>query len=64
LTKAHTGIYLARKLAECLRDYNMEDTTLAIACDNASNNDKMLQELPTLLSSTATAGTEYQIRCF
>ena len=37
---------------------------MAIACDNASNNDKMLQELPTLLPSTATAGTEYQIRCF
>ena len=42
----------------------MEEQTLAIACDNASNNDKMLQELPTLLPSTASVGTEYQIRCF
>ncbi|KAJ3715829.1 hypothetical protein C8R42DRAFT_539948, partial [Lentinula raphanica] len=49
LTKAHTGIYLAKKLADCLWDYNLEEKTLAIACDNASNNNKMLQELPTLL---------------
>ncbi|THU75485.1 hypothetical protein K435DRAFT_600608, partial [Dendrothele bispora CBS 962.96] len=37
---------------------------LAIAMDNASNNDTMLQELPNLLPSDATVGSDYQIRCF
>ena len=35
-----------------------------MALDNASNNDKMLKELPHLLPSTAAVGTDYQIHCF
>lgn len=35
-----------------------------MALDNASNNDKMLKELPHLLPASAAVGTDYQIRCF
>ncbi|KAF9064858.1 hypothetical protein BDP27DRAFT_1229706 [Rhodocollybia butyracea] len=37
---------------------------LGMTMDNASNNDTLLYEIPSLLPSTATVGNKYQIRCF
>jgi hypothetical protein len=64
LTKSHTGAYLAEKVAEILKEYGLVDLILGMALDNASNNDKMLVKLPDLLPSSATVGTDYQIRCW
>lgn len=64
MTKAHTGDYLALKVAESLREYGLIHSILGMTLDNASNNDRMLKELPHLLPATATVGTDYQIRCF
>lgn len=64
LTKAHTGEYLAEKMAECHMEYGIAMSVLSIALDNASNNLKMLQELPHLLPESATVGTDYHIHCF
>lgn len=52
------------KVAEALKDYGMTLKSLGMAMDNASNNDKLLKELPNLLLTGATVGTQYQICCF
>lgn len=64
LTKAHTGEYLAEMTADCHIEYGLTTSVLSIALDNATNNDKMLTELPLLLPESATVGTDYHIRCF
>lgn len=64
LTQSHTGVYLAEKVAECLKDFGLATRILGTVMDNASNNDAMLKEIPSFLPVAATVGTDYQIRCF
>ncbi|KAE9389071.1 hypothetical protein BT96DRAFT_835427, partial [Gymnopus androsaceus JB14] len=64
LTKAHMDEYLTEKVAEILKEYAMNNQTLGMAMDNASNNDKMLQELPHQLPPDAPIGTLFQIHYF
>ncbi|KAF8576299.1 hypothetical protein K439DRAFT_1318070, partial [Ramaria rubella] len=51
LTKLHTGIYLAEKLAECLKTYGIQGKILGLVTDNASNNAMMLDSLEFKLES-------------
>ncbi|RPD53480.1 hypothetical protein L226DRAFT_447163, partial [Lentinus tigrinus ALCF2SS1-7] len=62
LTKAHTGEYLAEKLLECMKKYVIEYKVLAIVCDNASNNDKMLDEIQSRFP--LFRGRQVRVRCF
>ncbi|THU95120.1 hypothetical protein K435DRAFT_798347 [Dendrothele bispora CBS 962.96] len=64
LLKSHTGEYLAERLSDCLERFGIADQTLGIAMDNASNNDTMIAELPTLLPSSSMTAPTTQIRCF
>ncbi|KAJ3519443.1 hypothetical protein NMY22_g13198 [Coprinellus aureogranulatus] len=61
LTKAHTGEYLASKLAECLQDFKIDDRVLGFTGDNASNNDTLVSELEVLLP--AFRGDVHRVRC-
>ncbi|KAF5317564.1 hypothetical protein D9619_013219 [Psilocybe cf. subviscida] len=61
-TKAHTGVYLAARVTECLQDFKIDKKVLALTCDNASNNNTMVRELDILLPSFQ--GTKTQVRCF
>ncbi|KAF8580010.1 hypothetical protein K439DRAFT_1300551, partial [Ramaria rubella] len=45
LTWAHTGMYLAEQLAECLKVFGIQDKILRVVADNASNNNMMLDGL-------------------
>ncbi|KAF8758656.1 hypothetical protein RHS01_02406 [Rhizoctonia solani] len=45
LTSAHTGAYLAEKIASCLQRYGLENCILAACLDNASNNLTLVQNL-------------------
>jgi hypothetical protein len=56
------GLYLARKLSECLKSFNIDNKILGIVCDNAENNSVMVRELPVLLP--AFQGGSARIRCF
>lgn len=62
LTKSHTGIYLATKLAECIQDFGFEDKVGTFTGDNASNNDTLVEELSHLIP--AFRGDKTRIRCF
>ncbi|EUC59806.1 hypothetical protein RSOL_323740, partial [Rhizoctonia solani AG-3 Rhs1AP] len=48
LTSAHTGTYLAEKIASCLQRYGLESWILAVCLDNASNNFTLVQNLEQL----------------
>ncbi|KAF4617981.1 hypothetical protein D9613_012955 [Agrocybe pediades] len=50
-TKAHAGVYLAARIAECLREYKIQDKIMGFTADNASNNDTLVQELSVILPS-------------
>ncbi|KAF7371898.1 Zinc finger BED domain-containing protein 4 [Mycena venus] len=60
--KAHTGIYLASCIAECLREYGIEKKILSIVGDNASNNDTMIDELADLIPTFP--GKTTRVHCF
>ncbi|KAJ3511231.1 hypothetical protein NMY22_g15715 [Coprinellus aureogranulatus] len=62
LLKAHTGTYLAERLAECFHDWGIENKVMAFVGDNASNNDTLVRELKVLVPSFR--GTEFQVCCF
>jgi hypothetical protein len=64
LTSSHTGAYLAERTAECLETYRIEGDTLGFTMDNASNNDKMLDKIESLLPSSSMSGRTTQVRCF
>ncbi|EAU88633.2 hypothetical protein CC1G_01006 [Coprinopsis cinerea okayama7 len=61
-TKAHTGVYLAGRIAECLKAYGIDRKVLGFVCDNASNNDTLVTELKRLVPTFC--GSKYRIRCF
>ena len=48
-SKAHTGVYLAARVAELLMKYGIQDKLMALVCNNASNNNTMIRELECLL---------------
>ncbi|KEP46693.1 hypothetical protein V565_185620 [Rhizoctonia solani 123E] len=49
LSSAHTGAYLAEKIASCLQRYGLENRVLAACLDNASNNSTLVQNLEQLV---------------
>ncbi|THH18573.1 hypothetical protein EUX98_g8934, partial [Antrodiella citrinella] len=61
LTSSHTGSYLAKRLAECLREYGIEKKILGITADNASNNDTLISELESLGGANSS---HTRVRCF
>ncbi|KAJ3516930.1 hypothetical protein NMY22_g14084 [Coprinellus aureogranulatus] len=61
LTKAHTGQYLASRLAECLQEFKIDDRVMGFTGDNASNNDTMVAELEVLLPNFR--GDTSRVRC-
>ena len=61
-SKAHTGVYLAARVAELLMKYGIQDKLMALVCDNASNNDTMITELERLLPNFG--GAKFRVRCF
>ncbi|KDQ53331.1 hypothetical protein JAAARDRAFT_433173 [Jaapia argillacea MUCL 33604] len=62
MTKAYTGVYLGKRLTECLRKYGIDNNILGIVCDNASNNGPMIMTLSTTLPNFR--GATYHIMCF
>ncbi|KAJ3505977.1 hypothetical protein NMY22_g17397 [Coprinellus aureogranulatus] len=61
LTKAHTGHYLASRLAECLQEFGIDDRVMGFTGDNASNNDTLVSELEVLLPNFR--GDVSRVRC-
>ncbi|KDR67829.1 hypothetical protein GALMADRAFT_146839 [Galerina marginata CBS 339.88] len=45
VAKSHSGVNLASAFANVLKDFGISDKILSITCDNASNNDAMIEEL-------------------
>ncbi len=43
MSGCHTGRYLAQELKALLRSFGIQKKILSITCDNASNNDTMIQ---------------------
>ena len=43
----HTGEHIADVVAKCLTDWEIENKVMSVICDNASNNDKMVDSLAT-----------------
>ncbi|THU99618.1 hypothetical protein K435DRAFT_615490, partial [Dendrothele bispora CBS 962.96] len=62
LRKRHTGIYLAQKVIESLRDYGIENSIFGLIGDNHSSNDKMIKSLETMLID-CPAGASSRVRC-
>jgi hypothetical protein len=60
--KAHTGVYLAGRVLECLRTYGIQKRILGITLDNASNNNTLVSELGDLLHGYQ--GSLTRIHCF
>ncbi|KAF4611964.1 hypothetical protein D9613_004308 [Agrocybe pediades] len=61
-TKAHTGVYLAARIAECLREYKIQDKIMGFTADNAANNDTLVRELSVIVPSFP--GKKTRVRCF
>lgn len=45
LLQSHSGINLATAFADVLKEFGIENKILSVTCDNASNNDTMIEEL-------------------
>lgn len=56
----HTGRYLARELEALLTSFGIQKKILSITCDNASNNDTMIQAI----NLEGFRGVESRVRCF
>lgn len=54
LTEVHTGVYLAEKVMEVLKEYGIEEHILGEAGNNASVNDKTLNELEILFKEISS----------
>jgi hypothetical protein len=54
-------VNLARAFVEVLRDFKIESKILSVTCDNASNNDTMMEELDDLLTGFSSLN---RTRCF
>ena len=57
----HSGANMALVLESILKEYKIEDRILSITMDNASNNDKLLDEL---IKKGIIVDAEQHIRCF
>ncbi|KIL55138.1 hypothetical protein M378DRAFT_18219, partial [Amanita muscaria Koide BX008] len=62
VAESHTGRALAAAFAKIVEDFGIAEKVLSITCDNASANDRMIDELPTLL--TEFSGETSRTRCF
>jgi hypothetical protein len=60
MSGCHTGRHLARELEALLKSFGIEKKILSITCDNASNNDTMIQAL----NLGGFHGAESCVRCF
>ncbi|KAK7696328.1 hypothetical protein QCA50_000982 [Cerrena zonata] len=49
-------------LTDCLKDYGIDEKILGITCDNALNNDTLLESVEMSLNSQC--GKDSRIRCF
>jgi hypothetical protein len=59
--QSHTGVNLARAFAEVVCSFKIDHKILSVTCDNASNNDTMLENLDDLLSGYSSLN---RTRCF
>ncbi|OJA08026.1 hypothetical protein AZE42_10848 [Rhizopogon vesiculosus] len=59
---SHTGEQLAAVFADMLREFGISDKMLSTTCDNASNNNVMIDKLATLVPEFA--GDASHTRCF
>jgi hypothetical protein len=59
--QSHSGVNLARAFADVVCSFKIEEKMLSVTCDNASNNDTMLEELDDLLSGFSSLN---RTRCF
>ncbi len=62
LSKRHTGYNLAQACASVLKEFGIADKVIAIACDNASNNDTMVTQLSKDIP--AFQGATMRVQCF
>ncbi|KAF4612580.1 hypothetical protein D9613_012727 [Agrocybe pediades] len=62
VARSHTGLNLAITFAKILEDFGIEDKILSLTCDNASSNDALISQLPTLLD--AFPGAANRTWCF
>ncbi|KAF8983149.1 hypothetical protein BDQ17DRAFT_1184501, partial [Cyathus striatus] len=61
LKQKHTGKYLAKELAACLKHYGIEKLLLSVTMDNASNCNKLVEILPQYIPTFR--GTSARVRC-
>ncbi|GLB45805.1 hypothetical protein LshimejAT787_3000140 [Lyophyllum shimeji] len=61
VAESHTGVNLAVVFADILREYGISDKILSVTCDNASNNDVMIEELAKRLPDFSVVN---HTRCF
>jgi hypothetical protein len=59
--QSHTGVNLARAFADVVCSFKIDQKILSVTCDNASNNDTMLEELDDLLDKYSSLN---RTRCF
>ena len=62
----HTGAEIAKAMEECLRSIGIVSKIMAITRDNASANDKFLQDFSDSLSKNGILfnSTQQSVRCF
>ncbi|OJT07830.1 hypothetical protein TRAPUB_1276 [Trametes pubescens] len=58
----HSGENLASTFTDVLKEFGIAEKMMGITCDNASNNDTMVEELKDLLPGFP--GNDYRVRCF
>ncbi|KAJ3498251.1 hypothetical protein NLJ89_g10242 [Agrocybe chaxingu] len=61
VAKSHTGANLAQAFKEVLHDFGIADKILGVTCDNASNNDRMIDDLADSLPNFSPIN---HTRCF
>ncbi|SJL03663.1 uncharacterized protein ARMOST_16509 [Armillaria ostoyae] len=62
VAKNHTGENLAEAFVEILEDFKLSDKILSITCDNASNNDTMIEAIAEAIDDFP--GEANRTRCF
>ncbi|PIL26246.1 hypothetical protein GSI_12002 [Ganoderma sinense ZZ0214-1] len=61
---SHTGINLAAAFTKILKEFGIEHKIKGVTCDNASNNDTMIEALGTEENLPAFDGVAAHVRCF
>ncbi|CDO72042.1 hypothetical protein BN946_scf184943.g77 [Trametes cinnabarina] len=62
LAVSHSGVNLATAFAEVVHEFGIDEKMLAVTCDNASNNDTMIDALE--LDVPSFGGRKMRTRCF